>query len=180
MSKLIRCSSIIFFCSIISIAVSAQEAIKPRKSPLAIVTMKYENTYVKVTYGQPHKRGRKIFGGLEKFGEVWRTGANEATEMTITNDIIIQSDTLQAGTYSLFTIPQKTEWTIIINKQLGQWGAYNYHEPSDVLRVNVPVVKIEEVIFEPFTISFEQKNNIADMQLMWDDVKVVIPIRFID
>ena len=180
MNKLAHYSSLVFIFCIISISASAQEAVQPRKSPLAIVTMKYENNYVKVTYSQPHKRGRNIFGGLVKYGEVWRTGANEATEITLTSDLIIQSDTLQAGSYSIFTIPNEDEWTVIFNKQLGQWGAYNYHEPSDILRIKVPTKEIKEVVFEPFTISFEQKNEEADMWLMWDKTKVAIPIQFID
>lgn len=158
----------------------AQEAVKPRISPLAIVTMKYENNYVKVTYNQPHKRSREIFGELVKYGEVWRTGANEATEVTLTGDLIIQQDTLVAGTYSLFTIPNEKAWTIIFNKQLGQWGAYNYHEPSDVLRITIPVEVIKDIVYEPFTISFEQKNQIADMWLIWDRTKVAVPIQFLD
>lgn len=180
MNKLISYSAMLFTLVIMSNSTYAQEAVKPRKSPLAIVTMKYENTYVKVTYGQPHKHGRKIFGELQKYGEVWRTGANEATEITLTGDLIIQGDTLLAGTYSLFTIPNKSEWVIIFNKQLGQWGSYNYHEPSDVLRITVPRQEIKDVIYESFTISFQQKNEVADMLLMWDDTKVSVPIRFID
>ncbi len=180
MSKLIHISIALFTLCATHQSANAQEAVKPRPSPLAIVTMKYEDSYVKVTYNQPHKRGRKIFGELVKYDEVWRTGANEATEITLTSNLIIKADTLVAGTYSLFTIPDKSEWTIIFNKQLGQWGAYNYHEPSDVLRITVPTQEIKEVVYEPFTISFEQKNEAADMWLMWDDVKVAIPIRFLD
>jgi hypothetical protein len=180
MNKLLYISIIFFSLNATSTDSFSQEAVKARISPLAIVTMKYEDSYVKITYSQPHKKGRNIFGGLEKFGEVWRTGANEATEITLTGDLIVQKDTLLAGTYSLFTIPNENEWTIIFNKQLGQWGAYNYHEPSDVLRVNVPTQKIKEFIYEPFTIVFEQKNEAANMLLMWDNIKVSIPITFID
>jgi hypothetical protein len=179
MKKIISFSVTIILLLILSSSY-AQEAINPRKSPLAIVTMKYEYDYVKVTYSQPHKRGRKIFGGLEKYGEIWRTGANEATEITITDDMIVQNDTLTAGTYSLFTIPNEEEWTIIFNKRLGQWGAYNYHKPSDALRISISVTKVKEVVFEPFTIAFDQNNNIADMLLMWDDVKITVPLQFID
>ena len=178
MNKLICSCFALFFFGIMLNSTYAQEVVKPRKSPLAIVTMKYEDTYVKVTYSQPHKRGRKIFGELVKYGEVWRTGANEAAEITLTGDLIIQTKTLKAGTYSLFTIPNESEWTIIFNKQLGQWGAYNYHEPSDILRITIPTQDTKDVIYESFTISFEQKNEIADMLLIWDKTKVAIPIRF--
>ncbi|TRX60710.1 DUF2911 domain-containing protein [Fulvivirga sp. M361] len=172
------------FATIISFLFSndlhGQETLKPRPSPTAVVTMKYENTYVKITYCQPHKRGRVIFGDLVPYGKVWRTGANEASEITLTNDILINTDTLKAGTYSIFTVPRKEKWTVIFNRELGQWGAYNYVEKSDILRVEVPTQKVEDVVWEPFTISFAQVNDKADLQLMWDKTKVSIPLKFID
>jgi len=180
MNKIIRSTLAFFMMTLSTTIVFSQEAVKARPSPLAIVTMKYEDSYIKVTYSQPHKRDRKIFGTLVKYGEVWRTGANEATEITLTDNVVIKNDTLMAGTYSIFTIPNEKEWTVIFNKQLGQWGSYNYHEPSDVMRLSVPTEKITEVIFEPFTITFEQKNEEAHMVMMWDDTKVAIPIHFID
>jgi hypothetical protein len=156
----------------------SQEAITPRPSPTAIVTMKYEDNYVKITYGQPHKRGREIFGGLVPYGQVWRTGANEATEITLTDDLLVKDNVLKAGTYTLFTIPSVDKWTIIFNKQLGQWGSYNYSESADALRIEVPTKKIENVVYEPFTIALEQKNEKADIFMMWDHTKVSIPIIF--
>ena len=100
----------------------AQEALKPRPSPLSVKTMKYEDSYVKITYNRPHKKGREIFGAdLVPYGKVWRTGANEATEITVTKDVKLGGHKIKAGTYSIFTIPQKDKWTIIINKALGQW-----------------------------------------------------------
>jgi hypothetical protein len=141
--------------------------------------MKYEDTYVKLTYSQPHKKGRNVFGELVPYGQVWRTGANEATEITLTGDLKIKDETLTAGTYTIFTIPNIDRWTIIFNKQLGQWGAYNYSEKADVLRVEVPTGKIEKVVYEPFTIAIEQKNENAELQMMWDKTKVSIPVTFI-
>lgn len=166
----------IFFCQL---TVHAQEAITPRPSPTAIVTMKYDDTYVKLTYSQPHKRDREIFGGLVPYGQVWRTGANEATEITLTGDILIHGDTLKAGTYSIFTIPQKEQWTIIINGEVGQWGAYNYNQDADIMRFTVPVEHLTDVVWEPFTIAFEQKNEKADLVMMWDQTKVSVPIEFL-
>ena len=156
----------------------SQEAITPRPSPLAVVTMKYNDDYVKITYSQPHKRGREIFGGLVPYGKVWRTGANEATEITLTSDMLVKNDTLPAGTYSIFSIPNQDVWTIIFNKNLGQWGAYNYLESADVLRVEVPASKIEDVTWEPFTMAFEQKNDKADLTLTWDQTQVAVPLTF--
>jgi len=160
--------------------VFAQEEIKPRPSPTAIVTMKFEDTYIKVTYSQPHKRGRAIFGDLVPYGEIWRTGANEATEITLTGKVLFGKDTLKAGTYSIFSIPNENEWTIILNGNLGQWGAYNYVEKADVLRMTVPTQKIKEVVYEPFTITFEQQNEKGKLVMMWDTTKVEIPITFLD
>jgi hypothetical protein len=88
--------------------------------------MTAETKNVKVTYGQPSKKGRVIFGDLVPYGEVWRTGANEATEITFSSDVVISGKTIKAGTYTLFTIPQKNTWTIILNSELKQWGSYGY------------------------------------------------------
>ena len=157
--------------------VSAQEALKPRPSPLEMITMKYEDTYIKITYGRPHKRGRNIFGDLLPYGEVWRTGANEATEITITGTVKIGGQQIKPGTYTLFSIPNKDNWTIILNSELGQWGAYNYNSKMDVVRFEAPVSATEEV-YEPFTIEFQQKAQSAELVMMWDQTKVTIPIEF--
>lgn len=163
--------------STITFQAIAQEAIKPRLSPTAIVTMKYEDTYVKITYCQPHKNEREIFGGLVPYGEVWRTGANEATEITITEDIKFGGEKLKAGTYSIFTIPGEKEWTVILNSGKGLWGAYNYDPEKDVLRVKGKVSQTEEV-WEAFTISFEQMKKKTDMVMQWDKTRVSLPIEF--
>jgi hypothetical protein len=172
-----RIKSIIVFL-LFPIASFAQEAIKARPSPLAIVTARYKDTYLKITYGQPHKRGREIFGKVISYEQVWRTGANEATEITITKDININGQALKAGTYSLFTIPSKEKWTIIINSDLGMWGSYNYNQKMDVLRFEVPVEILKEAVFEPFTILIDQKTDTATLSLLWDKTKVSFPIQF--
>jgi hypothetical protein len=160
---------------------SAQTAIVPRPSPVAIVNARYKEAYFKITYSQPHKKGRQIFGKLVPYGKVWRTGANEATELTITKNIQINGNLLTAGTYSIFTIPEKEKWTIIINSDLGLWGSYNYNEALDVMRFEVPVQEITgDTVFEPFTIQLVQKNEVADLLMMWDKTKVSIPVKFIN
>ncbi len=178
-----KCSAciVLFFLLVGGIITTgySQEALQPRLSPLEMVTMKYEDTYLKITYSRPHKKNRNVFGDLEPFGKVWRTGANEATEMTVTGDIRINNRLLKAGTYAIFTIPNLDKWTIIINKELGQWGAYNYNEEEDLMRFDVPVVQTD-VVYEPFTIEFEQKQeNKINMLMIWDSTKVIIPIEFI-
>ncbi|MBX2916253.1 MAG: DUF2911 domain-containing protein [Cyclobacteriaceae bacterium] len=163
---------------LVPFVVHTQDAVKPRPSPLSIVSARYKGTYLKITYSQPHKKGREVFGNLVPYGKVWRTGANEATELTVTRDITINSYALKAGTYSIFTIPEKDKWTIIINQDTGLWGSYNYNAKQDIARFEVPAQMLTDVVYEAFTIQIDQKNKVADLLLLWDKVKVVIPIQF--
>lgn len=158
---------------------NGQEAIKQRPSPLSISAVKYKDCYLKITYSQPHKNGREIFGKLVPYGEVWRTGANEATEMTLTKDIQLNNKLLKVGTYSIFTIPEKEKWTIIINSEKGLWGSYNYNPTLDVMRFEVPV-KVNTTPYEAFTINIRQINELATLEFLWDDVRVEVPIKFIN
>jgi hypothetical protein len=167
---------LIFSC--ICVELQAQTPIKQIPSPLAMVTYKYEDTYIKITYGRPSKRNRPIFGELVPFGKVWRTGANEASEITITKDILIAGDSVKAGTYTLFTIPEKDSWTIILNKELGQWGAFKYNPDEDYKRIRVTSTSMPTV-YETFSIEFETtdpKQGLINALLKWDKTKVVIPI----
>ncbi len=133
---------------------------------------------VKVTYSRPPKNGREIFGKLVPYNEVWRTGANESTEIKFYKDVNIDGKTVKAGTYSLFTIPKANEWTIILNSDLDFWGAYSYDPAHDVLRVTVPVKKAEEAI-ENFSIRFRKGNsNEAIMMLGWDTTLIEVLISF--
>jgi len=157
-----------------------QEPSNSRASPLAVVSMQYKDAYFKIVYSQPAKRGRQIFGKVVPYGQVWRTGANEATEITMTKDIQINGTLLKAGTYSVFTIPEKNEWTIIINKDVGLWGAYNYNPKRDEIRFKVGTSTIPHEVYERFTIELIQRNEVADLNLMWDAVKITIPLKFIN
>ncbi len=157
----------------------AQEVLKPRPSPLAVTTARYQDHYVKITYSQPQRKNREIFGGLVPYGQVWRTGANEATEITTTKDITIGQLLLKAGTYSLFTIPRKEKWTIIINADQGLWGAYNYNPKKDVFRFDVPVQPAGKT-YDVFTIFLDQRNEVANILILWDNVKVSIPVKFLN
>jgi hypothetical protein len=156
----------------------SQLAVTPRPSPLAIATARYKDTYLKIVYSQPHKRGREIFGKTVPYNQVWRTGANETTEITITKDILINNQPLKAGTYSLLTIPSRGNWTIIVNSDVGMWGSYNYNIKQDVLRFDVSEETLTEVVYEPFTILIDQKTDKATISLLWDKTKVTFPIQF--
>jgi hypothetical protein len=169
-----------FLFVIISVISFSQDEVAQRKSPFWSTTHTIEDTYIKITYGRPHKRDRVIFGaeGLVKFNELWRTGANESTEITTTRDIKLAGNKLLAGSYSIYTIPGEKEWTIILNSELGHWGTGDYHEDKDVFRFKVPVGKTE-VMYEPFTIEFTNKENGKkfDMVMMWDLTKITIPVE---
>ncbi len=148
-----------------------------RKSPIAIASLKEGSTYIKIVYGQPYRNGRTIFGDWEPYGDVWRTGANEATEITITEPILMGNDQIDPGTYSLFTIPEKEEWTIILNYELGLWGAFDYNPDKDYKRFKVPVVELEQPV-EVFTIEFDEVvNEVTTLRMQWDRVRVEIPVR---
>jgi hypothetical protein len=153
-----------------------------RKSPIAIakVTHDQTDTYIKIVYGQPYKRDRQIFGNIVPYDQVWRTGANEATELTTTRDIILGGEKLKAGTYTLFSIPRKNDnWTIILNSELGQWGAFDYNKANDVLRVNTSVL-IKETVTEAFSIQFsEVENDSTNIVMRWDQKIIKIPVEFI-
>ena len=153
--------------------------VKPqvRNSPIMIANLKTsENIYVKCTYGQPLKKGREIFGNLIPYGKLWRTGANEATEITFTTNIQIGESELQAGTYTLFSIPNKDKWTIILNSELGQWGDFAYDASKNILIYDATVNSNSD-IYEGFTIQFEEVKNGFNMLLLWDNAKVTVPIQ---
>lgn len=154
-----------------------------RKSPIAIAKVNHQptDTYIKIVYGQPYKRGRDIFGDLVPYNEVWRTGANEATELTTTRDIIFGGEKLESGTYTLFTIPRKdNNWTIILNEELGQWGAFDYNKSADLMRIKAPA-STKESVTEAFTIQFSEiENDSTNIIIQWDQTTVKIPVEFIE
>lgn len=168
-----------FILLFISFVGFAQENFKTRPSPLAIAAMRYKDAYVKIVYSQPQKRGREIFGQVVPYGQVWRLGANEATEITLTHDLLVNNVLLKAGTYSMFAIPYADRWTIIINKDVGIWGAYNYNMKLDVLRFDVPILQSPTSI-EAFSMIFDQKNELANLLITWDRLKLEIPFKFIN
>ena len=143
-----------------------------RKSPHDTVT----NGKATVTYGRPYKNDRVIFGELEPFGKVWRLGADEATTITFTGDVKFAGKGVKAGTYTMFAIPNQNEWTIILNAQPGQWGAYGYekNKNKDVEKVTVPVKKLDKTV-EQLTIRFDGQTA---MIIEWDKTQVTVPLSF--
>ena len=137
---------------------------------------------LRVFYNRPYKKNREIFGGLVPYGQVWRTGANEATEFETNKTITIEGKQLKPGKYSLWTIPDSTTWTVIFNSQTGQWGVNHKGEPNRNARLDVLTVPVhavtQERTFEQFTIAFEKTGEDAEMVLLWDKTVVAIPISY--
>lgn len=137
-----------------------------------------QKAIIRITYSRPQKKGRDVLGGIVPFGQVWRTGANEATEIKVYQDITIGGKKLNAGTYSMFAIPDKEEWTLIFNSDLDYWGAYSYNEENDVLRVTASAKQIEATV-EAFVIQFESSAaNRATLTLAWDRTMVEVPVEY--
>jgi hypothetical protein len=129
---------------------------------------------VKVTYCQPSKKGRVIFGGLVPYGEIWRTGANKATEISFSKDAIFGGQPVKAGTYTLWTIPTEKEWTVILNTDVNFWGTqHEDHKAKDLVKVKVPSSKLEKSV-ETFVITLPDDQ----LTLQWDQVQVKVPIKF--
>lgn len=148
-------------------------------SPEEVVSYSEDNLKLTILYNRPSKRGRKIFGELVPYGQVWRTGANEATTFETNEALTIEGKTLAPGKYSLWAIPDSTMWTVIFNSEYGQWGINHKGEanrdPSlDVVRISVRSVT-QDRIFEQFTIVFEKMGEQAEMVLLWDNTVVAIP-----
>lgn len=152
-------------------------------SPEENISFKQDKLQINVFYNRPFKKGRTIFGQLVPYGEVWRTGANEATTFETNQDINIEGRTLRKGKYSLWTIPGQETWKIIFNSEYGQWGIRapdgqaNRDPHRDVLSVDVHPVQSERE-FEQFTISFEKVGEDLEMVLIWDKTLVAVPISF--
>jgi Protein of unknown function (DUF2911) len=141
-------------------------------SPQATAEGKIGAANVKIVYCQPSARGRKIMGGLVPYGEVWRTGANDATTIEFDKPVKIEGKDLAAGKYSLFSIPGEKEWTIIINKEAKQWGAYKYKQENDVLRVTVVPTKTSAPA-ETFNITVGKD----DVQMKWENTAVAFKVK---
>ena len=131
---------------------------------------------VKVYYNRPSKKGRTIFGDLVPFGQWWRTGANEATQIELSRDIRFEGEAvLPAGKYSLVTIPNQDSWEIIFNSKIPDWGT-DYYPEFDVLRVKGEVQILPQQV-EVFTIDFIEEEGRPSLTMAWDDTKVTVPFR---
>lgn len=149
----------------------------PAASPRQSVEQQFSMSKISLDYGRPAVKGRKVFGELVPFGQVWRAGANSATKITFEQSIDFGGKVVPAGTYGVFVIPQEKEWKIILNKDANQWGAYSYDERLNIIDITVPTQKLTEAQ-EVFEIALNPKDeNNVDMVFKWDLTKVMVSLK---
>ena len=154
----------------------AQMGGKSRPSPPASATCDLGNgKTIKTDYSSPRMKGRKIYGDLVPYGEVWRTGANEATTFVTNADLEIGGKNVPAGSYTIFTVPNRDKWTLIINKKTGEWGIPYKYENDELARVDMKVSKLPSPV-EDFTISYEKSGNGCVMNIDWDTTRASVDI----
>ncbi len=172
--------AIMAFAMVFSQDLSAQEFSGLDKSPADIASYpssgQVPEKKVRVIYSRPQLKGRSL-ADLAPAGKVWRTGANEATEITFYQDAVVGGTPVKAGTYSMFTIPGADSWTIILNNNLNQWGAFTYDKAADLARIQAKATEASQSL-EPFSIAFKESGDMVDMVLGWGTTRVTVPIKF--
>jgi hypothetical protein len=143
-----------------------------RPSPPLVLRDTVDAIPFEVTYGAPSVRDRIVFGKLVPYGEIWRTGANEATTLSMPDTLLLENQKLAPGQYAIFTVPRKNQWDVLINAEYDQWGAYNYDPEKDVLRLQVTP---EETDVHQEQMTFRLEGN--KLVLHWDNLRVPISLR---
>src|SRR5258708_947703 len=164
--------AIALFCTTLA---AAQQDKSQRPSPPAQAQCKFsDGKTITVDYSSPRAKGRKIFGGLVPYGEVWRTGANDATTFVVNENLAAAKGTnVPAGSYTIFTVPTADKWTLIISKRTGEWGIPYKYESEELARVPMSVSKTSAPV-ENFTISFDQTGGGCTMQLSWENTQASV------
>lgn len=148
---------------------------RQRASAHESVTATLNGKKVTIEYGRPQMKGREIFGKLVPFGQVWRTGADEATTLTTEGDLMLGSLHVPAGTYALFTLPTEKEWTLIVNKTAKQWGAFKYDAGADLGRAKMSTKALPSPV-EVFTMSLEAQGGKGTLKMQWERTEASIPV----
>jgi|SRR5947209_1330422 len=167
---------LVLFTFVLCILSSAQQDKSKRPSPPAQAQCKFsDGKTITVDYSSPRMKGRKIFGGLVPYGEVWRTGANDATTFVTTANLSVDGKDVPAGNYTIFTVPEQDKWTLIINKQTGEWGIPYKYEANELARVPMQASKTSSPV-ENFTISLNQSGNACTLQMSWENTQASVQI----
>ncbi len=166
----------IVLLSVIGFTTKAQQLKVPAPSPAATIKQSVGLAEVTVEYSRPGVKGRTIYGDVVPFGKVWRTGANASTKITFGEDVKLDGNPVPAGTYAFYTIPDKDEWTIILNKNLTLWGSDGYKQEEDYLRFKVKTTALTNKV-ESFTFNmFDIAPTSAGMELLWEQTRVAFII----
>lgn len=173
--------NLLLVCGLVAASFSLQAQIKtPAPSPVCKMNQEVGLIKVDIEYSRPSARGRKVFGDVVQFGEMWRTGANASTKVTFSDEVIVGTDQKLPGKqYALYTIPGATEWTIIFYKETKFWGipGEDYKDEDVAAKFTVPVKSLKDPV-ETFTINLDNvRNSSADIVLTWENTKIVIPFR---
>ena len=148
--------------------------ITPQPSSSQTITQGFGLGTITLSYSRPNTKGRKIFGYVEPYDKVWRTGANSATVIKFSDDVSLEGNKVPAGEYGLFSIPGENQWTIILSKKPKQWGAYTYNQGDDYLRFTVKPVKLPRPV-ETFTLAFENMYPTSgELHLLWENTFLAI------
>ena len=175
MQRRIAISALLVF--IFSTLAFAQQDKSKRPSPPAQAQCKFsDGKTITVDYSSPRAKGRKIFGELVPYGEVWRTGANEATTFVTTANLTAGSVSVPAGSYTIFTVPNQDKWTLIINKKTGEWGIPYKYEADELGRADMKVSTTSSPV-ENFTISFHQMGNGCTLNMSWEKTHASIELK---
>ena len=166
-----KCAQFLIIFMLVPLITFAQNEEKVRISPKAMVQQTVGFTDVSIEYSRPGVKGREIWGGLVPYHVVWRAGANEATKITFSTDVKINGKKLKAGNYGFFTIPTKDNWTLIFNKVADQWGAFEYNEAEDALRIEVTPEEGDLQEWLTYTIT-KTLDKAATIKLEWEKLKI--------
>jgi hypothetical protein len=171
----IRNAMVILLLPIFALLACAQDPNK-RPSPAAQAQCKFsDGKMVKTDYSSPRVKGRKIFGSLVPYGQVWRTGANDATTLVTDTNLTVGGKDIPAGSYTIFTLPNADKWSLIVSKKTGEWGIPYPGEGDDLARADMRVSPLPSAV-ENFTISFDQKGSTCTMNLDWEKTRASIDI----
>ena len=164
----------------VSVHAFAQQYNIPAVSPRQTVEQQFSVTKISIEYGRPAVKGRKIFGELVPFGQVWRAGANEANKINYSQEVLFGGKKKKKGTYALYVVPQEKEWKIILNRGVNNWGAYTYDAKEDVATTTVPVKMMNEKM-ERFTINFEDiTDEKLNLVFEWDKTRADVPVEILN
>jgi hypothetical protein len=155
-------------CFLLFAFVSSYAQLTPQPSSTQNITQDFGLGKIYLVYSRPNVKGRKIFGGMEPYGTVWRTGANSATVIKFTDEVLMEGKKVPAGEYGLFSIPGEKDWTIILSKQPKQWGAYSYKQADDFIRFTVKTEQLP-VLTETMTLAFTDINpGSCNLKMSWE------------